>query len=250
MYPAFLNAFMQINPVLTNPVLTQSSTSTQDLSGIAAWTVTIMESLGGVGIALLIAAENLFPPIPSEVILPLAGFTASQGTQFGILAAIIWATVGSVIGAILLYGAARWIGRERTRAIMGKLPLFDTADIDKTEAFFHKHDRSTVFFGRMLPIFRSLISLPAGVVKMNLPLFLLFTTVGSAIWNTALIYAGYALGENWNLVEDYIGILTKIVAGIVVVAIIVWIVLKVRRNKAKKNSLNENTDDDSLSRVS
>ncbi|TBW21125.1 DedA family protein [Arcanobacterium bovis] len=219
--------------VQVNPILAQSSTSTQDLSGVAAWTVSIMESLGGIGIALLIAAENLFPPIPSEVILPLAGFTASQGTQFGIVAAIIWATLGSVVGAVLLYGAARWIGRERTRAIMAKLPLFDTSDIDKTEAFFNKHNRSTVFFGRMLPIFRSLISLPAGVVKMNMPLFLLFTTVGSAIWNTALIYAGYALGENWSLVEDYIGILTKIVAAIVVLAIVVWIVLKIRRNKSE-----------------
>ncbi|MFC5369252.1 DedA family protein [Arcanobacterium bovis] len=228
MFSPFLNMLVQVNPILA-----QSSTSTQDLSGVAAWTVSIMESLGGIGIALLIAAENLFPPIPSEVILPLAGFTASQGTQFGIVAAIIWATLGSVVGAVLLYGAARWIGRERTRAIMAKLPLFDTSDIDKTEAFFNKHNRSTVFFGRMLPIFRSLISLPAGVVKMNMPLFLLFTTVGSAIWNTALIYAGYALGENWSLVEDYIGILTKIVAAIVVLAIVVWIVLKIRRNKSE-----------------
>ncbi|WP_124054549.1 DedA family protein [Arcanobacterium ihumii] len=219
MTPAFLSAMAQANP------------NSQDLTGVAAWAVTVMETLGGFGIALLIAAENLFPPIPSEVILPLAGFTASQGTKFGLVAAIIWATIGSVVGAILLYGAARWFGRERVRSLMGKLPLFNTEDIDKTEAFFQNHDRTTVLFGRMLPIFRSLISLPAGVVKMNISLFLLYTTLGSAIWNTILIYAGYALGENWDTVESYIGVLTKVVGVVIIIAALIWVVVRVRRNR-------------------
>lgn len=203
----------------------------EELTGIAGWAVTMMDALGGLGVALLIAIENLFPPIPSEVILPLAGFTASQGESFSVLSAIIWATIGSVSGALALYGLARLIGRERTRAFLNWLPLTKEEDVDKTEAFFEKYKSPTVFFGRMLPIFRSLISLPAGVVKMNIGLFILLTTVGSAIWNTALIYAGYALGENWHIVENYVGVASKVVAVLVVAAAALWVILRLRRPK-------------------
>ena len=202
------------------------------LTGFAAWAVSVMDALGGIGIALLVALENLFPPIPSEVILPLAGFTASQGGSFGVVAAIVWATIGSLVGALALYGIARVFGRERTRKYMAMLPLFDISDVDKTEAFFDKHNRGTVFFGRMIPIFRSLISLPAGVIKMNLGLFVLFTTIGSAIWNTALVIGGYVLGENWVIVENNVGIFTKIVAVVVVVAAVAWVVLRLRKRRA------------------
>lgn len=201
------------------------------LTGIAAWAVTIMESLGGLGVAFLIALENLFPPLPSEIILPLAGFTASQGTSFGLVSAIVWATAGSLVGAWALYGIARLIGRERTRAIFNWLPLVKMSDVDKTEEWFHKHDQSTVFFGRMLPIFRSLISLPAGVIKMNLAWFTLLTTAGAAIWNTVLVGAGYVLGENWHLVEQYVGILSYVVAAVVVVLLVWWVVKRLRADR-------------------
>lgn len=191
--------------------------------GIAAWAVNIMESLGGIGVAFLIALENLFPPLPSEIILPLAGFTASLGTKFGLISAIIWATAGSVTGAIALYLLAYAFGRERTRHYLGKIPLFKVSDIDKTEQFFDRHSHAVVFFGRMIPVFRSLISLPAGVIGMNFPLFLLFTAAGSAIWNTVLIGAGYALGENWHIVEDYVGIFSKLVLGALLLAAFIWI---------------------------
>lgn len=221
---------MTFTPLAT-AVAAATTSDASTLSGIAGWAVDVMEKLGGVGIALLIAIENLFPPLPSEVILPLAGFTASQGTKFTLVGAILWATVGSLFGAIALYAIARVFGRERTRAFMAKIPLFKTSDIDKTEAFFDAHNRSTVFFGRMIPIFRSLISLPAGVIKMNFPLFLAFTAVGSAIWNTVLIAAGYALGENWTLVEQYVGVLSKIVLLVIVVAAVVWVVFRLRQNR-------------------
>ncbi len=214
---------------------TTTPTSGNELTGIAAWAVNLMETLGGLGIAILIAIENVFPPLPSEVLLPLAGFTASQGTKFGLIAAIIWATIGSVIGALILYGIARLFGRERTRKLLNSLPLMRMEDVDKTESFFHKHDKSTVFFGRMLPIFRSLISMPAGVIKMNIPLFLAFTTAGSLIWNTALIYAGYVLGDNWSAVEGYTDVLKKVVIIGVGLAVIAWIIYRIYTNRKAKS---------------
>ncbi|MCI7551792.1 MAG: DedA family protein [Actinomycetaceae bacterium] len=217
--------------------IAQATASSGDaLTGFAGWAVKVMETLGGLGIALLVALENLFPPIPSEIILPLAGFTASQGQSFSVVGAIIWATAGSLIGALALYGIARIFGRERTRKYMAMLPLFDISDVDKTEAFFDKHNRSTVFFGRMIPIFRSLISLPAGVIKMNLWVFIAFTTVGSAMWNTALVIGGYVLGENWHIVENNVGVFSKVVAVVIVVAIVVWVALRIRRNKNRASS--------------
>ena len=153
-----------------------------------------METLGGPGAGLAIAAENLFPPIPSEVILPLAGFTASQGS-FTIAEAIIWTTAGSVVGAFALYLVGALLGRDRFRWIWAKLPLVKMSDLDKTEAWFERHGRKAVFFGRMIPIFRSLISIPAGIERMPVWKFLGLTTAGSLIWNSIFVFAGYYLGK-------------------------------------------------------
>lgn len=206
-------------------LLAQSSTSSLD--GVAAWAVSVMESLGGFGAALLIGLENLFPPLPSEVILPLAGFTASRG-DLGLVEMIAWCTAGSVVGALVLYGVGAWLGRERTRRLMQWLPLVDVEDVDKTEAWFHRHGKGTVFLGRMIPIFRSLISIPAGITRMPVPLFLALTLAGSLIWNTALILAGYWLGEQWHVVGEYVGVLTRVVIVAVVLAVAVWVARRVR----------------------
>ena len=131
-----------------------SSADPQALSGIAGWAVDIMNDLGGLGAASLIALENLFPPLPSEVILPLAGFTAGTGR----------ATAGSVVGAWALYGVGALLGRERTRKLMGKLPLVKTSDIEKTEAFFDRRGTWTVFFGRMIPINRIYLTRPVAAL--------------------------------------------------------------------------------------
>ncbi|USR79524.1 DedA family protein [Arcanobacterium pinnipediorum] len=221
--------------MLTSPLITfaAQAVDSQDLSGIAAWTVELMNTLGGFGLALIIAIENVFPPIPSEVVLPLAGFTASQGGTLSFAGALIWSTLGSLLGALILYGIAYLFGRERSRALLLWLPLTRESDVDKTENFFEKYDKPTVFFGRMLPIFRSLISLPAGIVKMNIALFIVLTTAGSLIWNTALISAGYLLGDNWALVENYVGLGSKIMAVIIVIALIVWAVIRIRASKKR-----------------
>ena len=124
-------------------------TTADSLTGIAAWAVGIMTALGGPGAALLIALENLFPPLPSEVFLPLAGFSAGTGSSsMTVLSAILWCTSGSVVGAWALYGVGAWLGRERTRRILAKMPLVKTSDIDRTEAFFQRWGGWTVFTGR------------------------------------------------------------------------------------------------------
>ena len=204
------------------------------ISAIADWAVSLMERLGGPGAGIAIALENLFPPLPSEVILPLAGFTASRGGNMTLLSAISWTTLGSVVGALALYGVGAAFGRDRTRAIAKRLPLLKVSDIDKTEAWFLRHGRKAIFFGRMIPIFRSLISIPAGVERMHLLPFLLLTALGSLIWNTIFIMAGYTLGENWGLVEKYVSLSTYAVLGLVVLAVIAFIafrIVKMRRDK-------------------
>ncbi len=198
-----------------------------ELDGVAGWAVDLMERLGPIGAAVVIALENLFPPLPSEVILPLAGFTASQGS-FSLVEALIWTTVGSVVGAFLLYQLGVAFGRDRMYWIWDRLPLTKTSDLERTEAWFAKHGRKAVFFGRMVPIFRSLISVPAGIERMPLLQFLGLTLAGSAIWNTIFVLAGYHLGEQWHRVEAYAGTFQKVVIVAVVVAVAAWIMLRVR----------------------
>jgi membrane protein DedA with SNARE-associated domain len=205
------------------------------LEGVAGWAVSVMETLGGLGAALLIALENIFPPLPSEVILPLAGFTASRGS-LGLVEMIVWCTAGSVVGAWALYGIGALLGRERTRAIMNWLPLVKLSDVDKTEAWFDKHGKGTVLLGRMIPIFRSLISIPAGITRMPLLLFTALTLAGSLVWNTALILAGYWLGEQWTVVQDYIGVFTRVVIVAIVIALAWFVIARVRSTRLSRTS--------------
>jgi len=209
------------------PVTAPGASSVPDdgglFSGVTDFAISLMETLGGPGVAIAIALENLFPPIPSEVVLPLAGFTASQG-DLSLVGVILWTVAGSLVGALLLYGLGAGLGIHRLRAIADRLPLVDAHDIDDTERWFARHGPKAVFFGRMLPIFRSLISIPAGIERMPLLRFAALTTAGSTIWNTVLVCAGYLLGEQWHVVEQYTGILQwAVIAAIVgAVAWFVW----------------------------
>ena len=206
----------------------------QDLDGVAGWAVDLMERIGAPGAGLAIALENLFPPLPSEIVLPLAGFTASQGS-FTLAEAILWTTIGSVVGAIVMYGIGAWFGRDRMYAVWRVLPLVKTEDLERTEAWFGRHGRKAVFFGRMIPIFRSLISVPAGIERMPLAQFTLFTTAGSLIWNTTFVVAGYQLGEQWHRVEGYVGTFQNVVIVLVVVGTCWFVVNRVRNIRATRN---------------
>lgn len=210
-----------------------TTTSSSELTGIAGWAVDIMEAIGAPGAGLLVALENLFPPLPSEVILPLAGFAASQGS-FSLLSAIFWTTLGSVVGAAALYWIGAALGVRRLRVIVDKMPLVDLEDLDRTEAWFHKHGMKAIFFGRMVPVFRSLISIPAGIERLPFPLFLTLTAAGSLIWNSIFVLAGFYLGENWHIAERYAGIFSKLVVLAVLAFLVWWVIGRIRRNRARK----------------
>lgn len=207
--------------------------------GLAGWALDLMDRLGGVGAGIAIALENFFPPLPSEVILPLAGFAASLGS-FTLFGALFWTTLGSVVGALGLYSIGRWVGEDRIRAVVRKLPLVDVEDLDRSTAWFQRHGRKAVFFGRMVPVFRSLISIPAGVTRMPIWQFLAFTTAGSLIWNSIFVLAGYQLGENWSAVEPYASALQYVVIAVVVAVIGYGIVRRIRSRSKDTASHNRN----------
>ncbi|MEU4480186.1 DedA family protein [Micromonospora sp. NPDC023966] len=207
-------------------------------AGLVGLVTDLVERLGAPGAGLAVALENLFPPIPSEVILPLAGFTAGQG-RMNLFAAIVWTTIGSVVGAMALYAVGVALGRDRIRAIAARLPLIKLSDVDRTEAWFARHGGKAVFFGRMIPIFRSLISIPAGVERMPFATFLLYTTLGSLIWNTAFVMAGYALGENWRSVEPYVGTFQNAVIAVCALAVGFFVVSRLagrRRSRSARDA--------------
>ncbi|MFF0226418.1 DedA family protein [Streptomyces sp. NPDC004629] len=202
--------------------------------GIAGWAADLVDALGGPGAGLAIALENLFPPLPSEVILPLTGFAAGQGV-ISLFSALLWTTLGSVAGATVLYWIGMLFGRERMHALWARLPLVRSTDLVRTEEWFARHGTKAVFLGRMVPVFRSLISVPAGLERMSMPVFLLLTTLGSLIWNAVLVMAGYWLGDRWDLVETYVGIVSKAVLVLVVAALVCYVGLRLRTRGAARH---------------
>lgn len=197
------------------------------LSTLADWTVSLMDTIGPIGAGIAIALENLFPPLPSEIILPMAGLAANRGS-FTLFEALFWTTAGSIVGALLLYGIGAWLGLARLRAIASRVPLLHPEDIDRTVTWFNKHGGKAVFFGRMLPIFRSLISIPAGIVRMPLWRFGLLTAAGSFIWNAIFVGAGFFLGEAWPLVERYAEILQYVVIAAAAIGVAWFLYARIR----------------------
>lgn len=200
------------------------------------WVYSIMDSFGYAGIFLLIAVENLFPPIPSEVILTLGGFMTTT-TSMTVIGAIIAATAGSVAGALCLYGVGRLLSAERLTDIVvryGRVLRLKPEDIKKAEAWFAKYGTWTVLLGRLVPLIRSLISIPAGSAKMSLVPFLLLTTLGSLIWNTALVYVGSILGNSWDSVLAYMDMYSNVVYALLAVSMLVFVLVFYRYRIAKK----------------
>ena len=191
-----------------------------------AWVSDWMSQFGYFGVFLLILLENIFPPIPSEVILTLGGFmtTTTTMTKFGV---IIASTLGSVIGAAILYGIGTLLDVERLEKIVGKYGKYlrlTIKDIHKADAWFDKYGVWAVFFGRLVPLVRSLISIPAGMSNMKFGLFLLFTTLGTLIWNTVLVSVGAAVGDNWHEIVGYMDIYSNVVYAIIAIVGIVFLV--------------------------
>lgn len=207
------------------------------LETLTDWATDIVGRLGYLGVALLVAIENVFPPIPSEVVLGFAGYTASKGDRTAV-GMVVAATVGSLVGAWVLYGLAAAIGPLRLRAIVLRYGTWigvGEADLDRAEGWFDRRSRSAVLVCRCVPLIRSLISVPAGFRRMPFGVFTVFTLLGSLVWNTALITAGYLLAEQWEKVlqvtEPY-QTAVVIVFGVAVVALIARKFALARRERA------------------
>ncbi len=195
-----------------------------ELTGILGWAESVLDAIGTWGGGLLVALETVFPPIPSEAILPLAGFLSTQG-RLSLPLVILAATVGSYLGAMALYGLGSMLGLERSIAALSKLPLVDREDFEKAADWFERHGKASVFFGRLIPGVRSLISLPAGAKRMSLGSFSLLTIAGSGIWNGLLIGFGALLGTQYQLVDRYSGYLNYVLWA-ALLAFVGWLVLR------------------------
>jgi membrane protein DedA with SNARE-associated domain len=197
---------------------------------LAEWVVNVVETLGYPGLTILVALENVFPPIPSELILPLAGFLTGQG-RFSFLLVLIATTLGSLVGALLLYWIGAAIGQRRVRRLVeryGHWALLTPEDLTRSEEWFQRYGPVAVFTGRLVPVVRSLVSIPAGYGRMPLGQFLLLTGFGSALWNGVLVSLGWALGENWHDIEEFVGWLQYVVLAVAAVLVIRFIWLRLR----------------------
>ncbi|XXM73094.1 DedA family protein [Lysinibacillus sphaericus] len=196
-----------------------------------SWITTIMEQYGYIGIFLLIMLENIFPPIPSEVILTFGGFMTTK-TDLSIFGVVMTSTIGSVAGAVVLYGVGTLIKAERIVEKWGHILRLTKKDVQKADGWFAKYGVWTVFFCRFIPLVRSLISLPAGMAHMNLVTFLVLTTLGTLIWNVILVSVGASVGGSWEKIVGYMDIYSSIVYVILAVILIVFFILfKKKRTK-------------------
>ncbi|CAN5538121.1 DedA family protein [soil metagenome] len=196
------------------------------IEDLTDWVTDVVHALGYVGVAFLVALESVLPPIPSELILPLAGFVAGQG-EASLLGMIVAATVGSVVGALVLYAISAAVGADRLRAFVvqyGRWIGVKEADLDRADSWFDRRSDVAVLVCRCIPLVRSLVSIPAGFRRMPLPRFILFTALGSLVWNAALVGAGALLGDNWEQVGDVIGRVQEVVILVIALAIgfFVW----------------------------
>jgi membrane protein DedA with SNARE-associated domain len=206
-----------------------AAAASSDSGGLTGFLLDLVQSLGPVGVGLAILAETVVPPIPSEAVLGLAGVLIRRG-DMQVVPVVLFATLGSLVGAIFFYWVGRLLGPRRSHAFLDRLPLVETEDVDKTFGWFERHGRSAVFFGRMVPIVRSFVSVPAGVVRMPFGQFLLYTAAGSLIWNGVLIGLGVALGD---IVNEYLGLIDYVLYAAIVAAV-GWFVWRKLSGRARR----------------
>lgn len=194
------------------------------------WAIRLLESVGSPGVAVATGLESLFPSVPSELVLLLGGFTARQG-DLGFLSLLFWSTVGSVVGAVVHYYVGALLGRRRTRAVFLKIPLVEAADLDRAEQWFERYGNKAVLLCRLVPIVRSYVSLPAGIERMSMALFVLYTSIGSFLWNAVLLSAGYLVGHNWETVEGFANLFTVVVGALLLFAVVRFAVTRLRARR-------------------
>ncbi len=193
------------------------------MGDIGGWVLDVIAALGYVGLALLLIAENLFPPIPSEVVLPLAGFLVGRG-DLVFWQALLAATFGSVAGALILYALGRYGGRKLVLRY-GRFLHVDEEGLDRADGWFRRYGDWVVLFARVVPLARSVVSIPAGTMKMPAIRFTVLTAIGSLAWNTLLIGAGVILGANWQVVETWVGSYSNVVLVVAALAVATLLVV-------------------------
>ena len=218
------------------------------LGDLANWVQDVINQFGYLGVALLVVIENVFPPIPSEVVLPFAGFVAQQGasavnatagaaqSDTTVVGMMIAATVGSVVGALILYFVSAAIGPERLRGFVerfGKWFGVKSSDLVRAEEWFDRRSSAAVLVGRCVPLIRSIVSIPAGFRRMKLTSFVVLTAIGSAVWNIALIGAGAVLGDQWERVGEYVGVFQWLVIAVVLLLLVRFVVLRLKNRRRK-----------------
>jgi membrane protein DedA with SNARE-associated domain len=214
------------------------------LERINEWALSIISTVGYPGLGLVMFLENVFPPIPSEIVLPLAGWLTLEeaGKQFTLLGVTIVGAIGSVAGAFFFYGLGRWFDEKRVRYLLrrfGKWFLLSEADLDVALTWFSKYGEYVIFFGRMVPLVRSLISVPAGLARMNLVAFSLYTAVGTAIWSFLLAFAGRMLGAQWAIVADFIDRYENVVIVVCVAVFLYFVYARGRKLLSEKQQQSE-----------
>ncbi|MGA1069810.1 MAG: DedA family protein [Ilumatobacteraceae bacterium] len=221
------------------------------LGDLANWVQDVINQFGYLGVALLVVIENVFPPIPSEIVLPFAGFVAQQGasavnatagaaqSDTTVVGMMIAATVGSVVGALILYFVSAAIGPERLRQFVerfGKWFGVKSSDLVRAEEWFDRRSSAAVLVGRCVPLIRSIVSIPAGFRRMKLTSFVVLTAIGSAVWNIALIGAGAVLGDQWERVGEYVGVFQWLVIAAVLLLLVRFVVSRLK-NRRQQNGL-------------
>ncbi len=194
------------------------------MGDLTDWIISVIDAIGYLGVALLVALENIFPPIPSEVVLPAAGLASSRGDAL-LVGMIIAATIGSLVGAWALYLIAAAIGEPRLYALIAKYGRWlgvKPKDLERADAWFDGHSTFAVLICRCVPLIRSLVSVPAGFRRMNPAQFTLYTAIGSLVWNSVLIGAGYKLGDNWEQVAEWVGTFQYLVVAVILAAVAWW----------------------------
>lgn len=197
------------------------------------WITNIMEQFGYLGILLMMALENLFPPIPSEIVLPFGGFLTTY-TNITVWGVVIAATIGSLLGAVILYWIGTLLDVDRLERIIkrwGRIARIKVEDVHKADAWFDKYGYWTVLIGRMVPVVRSLISIPAGMSNMRFGLFMLFTVIGTLIWNSILITVGVILGESWHDITSFMDLYSDIVYFLLAVIFAILLYLYFRKKR-------------------
>lgn len=218
------------------------------LGDLANWVQDVINQFGYLGVALLVVIENVFPPIPSEIVLPFAGFVAQQGasavnatagaaqSDTTVVGMMIAATVGSVVGALILYFVSAAIGPDRLRGFVerfGKWFGVKSSDLVRAEEWFDRRSSAAVLVGRCVPLIRSIVSIPAGFRRMKLSSFVVLTAIGSAVWNIALIGAGAVLGDQWERVGEYVGVFQWLIIAAVLLLLVRFVVSRLKNRRRK-----------------